>query len=35
MALTSGNLGYVVAGAVTTSELDRIAADVNTTRPGQ
>jgi hypothetical protein len=35
MALTSGKLGYVVAGAVTTAELDRIAADINATRPGQ
>jgi hypothetical protein len=35
MALSSGRLGYVLSGAVTVDELDRVAAVVNTTRPGQ
>ncbi len=35
MALSSGRLGYVLTGAVTLDELDRVAAVVNQTRPGQ
>src|SRR5262249_9452519 len=35
MALSSGRLGYVLSGAVTLDELDRVAAVINQTRPGQ
>jgi hypothetical protein len=35
MAVSAGNLGYVLTGAVTLGELDRVAAVINQTRPGQ
>ena len=35
MALSSGGVGYVLTGAVTVEELDRVAAVVNQTSPGQ
>jgi hypothetical protein len=35
MAMSSGSLGYVLTGAVTVPELDRVAAVINELRPGQ
>ena len=35
MAMSSGSLGYVLTGAVTVAELDRVAAVINQVRPGQ
>jgi hypothetical protein len=35
MAMSSGGRGYVLSGAVTLQELDRVAAVINETRPGQ
>jgi hypothetical protein len=35
MAVSAGRLGYVLSGAVTVGELDRVAAVINQTRPGQ